>query len=213
MKLNKLAFAIALGLTLTACGNNSKSEPVMSAEAAAELAEKEAEIAALKEQLASNEEVVTADVANEEDPECKGYVEGICVAANPLPKETEEFTPPPTKSVVSKDVEDLLDLMNEMDGKGQHLKPTQVSGEHLDIYYAREDLRDAARNAVADQIDEQYLDDLQITIYLVPGDSKNHFIAGIDYSISNYTAETMGSITIRSNGEAITKVKPVDLGL
>lgn len=210
MKLNKLTLAIVLGLSLVACDN--KAESVMSAEAAAQLAEKEAEIS-LQEQLAASEGVVTADVANEEDPECSGYVDGICVAANPPPKETEEFTPPPTKSVVSKDVEDFIILMNEMDAEGQHLKPTQVNQKHLDIYYAREDLRDAARSAVADQIDEQFLDDLQIVIYLVPGDNKNHFIAGIDYVISNYTAETMGSITIRSNGEAITKVTPVDLGL
>lgn len=211
MKLNKLTLAIILGLSLTACDN--KAESTMSAEAAAEMAIKDAEIAILQEQLAASEGVVTADVANEEDPECSGYVDGICVAANPLPMETEEFTPPPTKRVVSKDVEDFLDFMNDMDWKGQRIKPTQVSGKHLDIYYAREDLRDAARSAVADQIDEKYLDDLQIIIYLMPGDNKNHFIASIEYEISKYTAETMGSITIRSNGEAITKVTPVDLGL
>lgn len=211
MKLNKLTLAIVLGLSLTACGN--KTETAVSADTAAELAEKEAEIAMLQEQLAASEGVVTADVANEEDPECIGRVEGICVAANPLPKETEEFTPPPTKSVVSKDVEDFLDVMNTMDAEGQHLKPSQVNEKYLDIYYAREELRDAARNAVADQIDEKFLDDLKITIYLVPGDSKNHFKAGIDYAISNYTADTMGSMTVRSNGETITKVNPVDLGL
>lgn len=211
MKLNKLTIAIVLGLSLTACGN--KAESTMSAETAAEMAVKDAEITMLQEQLAASEGVVTADVANEEDPECIDRVDGICVAANPLPKETEEFTPPPTKSVVSKDVRDLLDVMNTMDAKGQHLKPSQVSEKHLDIYYAREELRTAAFNTVADQIDEKFIDDLQITIYLIPGTSKNHFIADIDYAISNYTAETEGSITIRGNGEAITKVTPVDLGL
>lgn len=210
MKLNKLTLAIVLGLSLSACGNSSKSEPVMSAEAAAQLAEKEAEITVLQEQLASSEGVVTADVANEEDPECAGYVEGICVAANPLPKETEEFIP---EVVGDPAIVAFVDVLNAAETDGIHLKPNQVNQKHLDIYYAREDLRDAARNAVADQIDEKFLDDLKITIYLVPGDSKNHFKAGIDYAISNYTADTMGSMTVRSNGETITKVNPVDLGL
>lgn len=193
MKLSKLALALLLSVGLATTGCTKKNEVnVPDAELAARLAIAEAEVAALREEQPSSEVIVTADVANAL-PETE---ESVLKMAVPQPDRAK-----------------LLTNLNIAEMDRSPIRPTQLSGEQLDYYYIREDVRDAAIRAVADQIEPKFLDELNVEVLLVNSDSPNSITADITYTVRNYTADTTASITNIKGDSAKIKVKPVDLGL